>query len=72
MDTETIVIVTRLCSLFFFGIGVFAFKSGQVTLGGGDSTGIDFKRRENPIGFYFTVLLYIFFGVISLFVSFKL
>jgi len=45
---------------------------GLLLFGCRDSTGIDFKRSENPIGFFFAVLLYIFFGVISLFVSFKL
>ncbi|HAE12456.1 MAG TPA: hypothetical protein DCG39_12530 [Opitutae bacterium] len=59
-----------LMGFFFLGIVFFAFKKGEVSLG--VETIIDFKRKDNPIGFCLTVIFYIFFGVMSFYLSFKL
>ena len=71
MDTDTLRILTIATGMFFFGIVYFAFKKGEVSAGG-DSIGIDFNKKDNPIGFYFFVIVYIFLGVMSFYISFKL
>ena len=65
MDKETILRISMLLgSGFFFRIVYFAFKSGEVHLGVGEGgIGSVQKRRENPTGFYFVALIYIFIGV---------
>ena len=70
MDEETILlIICLLGSLFMFREVFSAVKSGETTFG---SRGIDLKRRENPIGFYFAVLFEIFMGAACLIIAFGL
>ena len=73
MDTETILlIICLLGSLFFFRSVFDAFESREIDLYGECGGGINFKRRENPIGFYITVLFEIFFGAVCLIIAFGL
>ncbi|MBT6768730.1 MAG: toxin-antitoxin system YwqK family antitoxin [Opitutales bacterium] len=70
MDKETILrIAALLCALFMFREVFSAVKSRETTFG---SRGIDLKRRENPIGFYFAVLFEIFMGAACLIIAFGL
>tara|TARA_B100000401_G_scaffold55846_1_gene32485 strand:- start:153 stop:368 length:216 start_codon:yes stop_codon:yes gene_type:complete len=71
MEPYLLRILSILMGFLFLGAAFFAFKKGKVSLHGDDHSS-DFEKKDNPIGFWFTVIIYIFFGVMSFYLSFKL
>ena len=57
-----------LLGLIFSGIVFFAFKKGDIAPG---ASGISFRKNDNPLGFYFTVIMFIWIACVCFYGAFK-